>query len=1180
MISLGLRLTVNGGREAVVRLVLLVAAVGLGVGLLLTAVAGINAVNYQNDRYAWLNTTASSGSAAPTWWLLTGDRYDGNLIGRVDVAATGPDSPVPPGIAHLPGPGQYYASPAMIRLLDSVPADQLASRYPGHLIGTIGNQALPGPNSLLIIVGHTAAQLAATPGAVKAAAISTFAPSSCDGDTCQISQGIKASGIDLIFSVVALAMLFPVLIFIATATRLSAARREQRFAAMRLAGATPRQVSLIAGVESTAAAVLGVALGFALFVLVRVPIASIPFTGTPFFPSDLTLSMPDVLLVALGVPVAAAAAARFALRRVHISPLGVTRRVTPKPPSAWRVLPLLAGLAELGFFVVHGRPPSTQGQIQAFLPGFLLVMAGLVVAGPWLTMTGSRLLVRLTARPGTLIAARRLADNPRVGFRAVSGLVLALFVTTVAVALITTQDAKGSEPADGPGTSGILVAQLSGYSGSVHGPLPVPSGALLSRLGSIDGVQGVMTIRQDRGLTLPAAMFGRGRSYTQPVPAGLVSCAELARFPELGRCPAGAAVVAFPEFPLYGVDMNRLTWPAEDVPAAGLAGLPALSVNVGTNGSVAAIEQARTLLENTYPHVGETATIGERDVDSNGRDAQYQRLADVVILASLAIAGCTLAASIAAGLTDRKRPFSMLRLAGTPLAVLRRVVALESAVPLLVTAAVSIGIGFGTSAMFASMQLEHPMVAPDVAYYLITAAGILLSLGIIAATMPLLNRITGPDVARNELLEHVAAGGGRQRRVVSAAQRLARLPFGAGVHDEPLAPAMPPRAVLHGRAGQPLIRVRHRRFAVPAVVPGAVGRVHERLDVPGLDDRQLPRAAEQAGGAERGAPRRDVVGVAADVEAVAADPRQVDRGAENDRTRARRVGAELVDGDPGGLQGEPGRCRGGVVIPGEHVERGRLLTHQPAADQVVEHQVVRPEQGEQGAQRGTWDDLPGRRGEFQRGSSLAGVQHAHHVGVRSRRHGDDVRGGIGGLVADRGEVTQQVGDGHAAGAQAEPVQRVAAGDLPHHRRGAQQRGEVGVQAPAAVAEVAARVPPGDHEHLDALGDRELDDRPAGRQVEDVVPVHLRRHHQHRTGVHAGSGRRVLQQLEHLLPVHHRTRGAGDLLADRERLAVRVRRQPAASQVAQHVLGALVDRLAVRLSGAAQRDGIARQVVRG
>ena len=155
-------------------------------------------------------------------------------------------------------------------------------------------------------------------------------------------------------------MLAPVLIFIATATRLSAARREQRFAAMRLVGATRKQVSVLAAVESTVAALLGVALGFGIFFLLRGAIAGISFIGEPFFPAELTLSPTDVLLVAVGVPAAAAVAARLALRRVHISPLGVARRTTPKPPRAWRVLPLLAGFADLGYFVVtasRSAPP-------------------------------------------------------------------------------------------------------------------------------------------------------------------------------------------------------------------------------------------------------------------------------------------------------------------------------------------------------------------------------------------------------------------------------------------------------------------------------------------------------------------------------------------------------------------------------------------------------------------------------------------------------------------------------------------------------------------------------------------------------------------------------------------------------------------------------------------------------
>ncbi len=761
MIGLGLRLTLNGGREAAVRLVILVAAVGLGVGLLLTALSAINAVNSQNARYAWFltgNPGVLAGpvetSASPLWWLLRNDEFDGRVILRVDVAATGPRSPVPPGIPHLPGPGEYYASPVLGRLLAATPGRQLGSRYPGRRIGTIGEQALPAPNSLVIIVGDTAAQLAHAPGAVEAASISATPPDGCTGESCVLNLGIDAKAMDLILPVVALAILFPVLIFITTATRLSAARREQRFAAMRLAGATRRQVSAIAAVESTAAAVSGVAIGFGLFSLLRDPIAAIPFTGAPFFPADLSLSLPDVLAVAIGVPAAAAVAARLALRRVHITPLGVTRRVTPKAPRAWRVLPLLAGRAELGFFVVHGGPPAVPGQIQAFLPGFALIMAGLVLTGPWLTMTGAMLMAQRTRRVATLIAARRLADNPRAGFRAVSGLALALFITTVAVAVITTQDAKGDVQVGGPAASDILVESNIGVVSPVTGiegrPVlgPAPPAGLLARLHGIRGVHGVLVLRAVPGLTIPGAGRGPGGRPEQDQ-AGLASCTQLAAMPALGRCPPGATAVAV-SGNLGDTNLAAVTWPAAHASAQRLDSLPPLAIFAATDGSEQAVEQARTLLETAYPGASGAGTFGEASAQANSRNAKYQQLADVVVLTSLPIAGCTLAASVGAGLADRKRPFSQLRLTGARLGMLRRVVALESAVPLLATAIVAIGTGFAASAMFAAIQLQHPLVAPGAAYYLITAAGIAASLGIAAATFPLLRRLTGPETARNE----------------------------------------------------------------------------------------------------------------------------------------------------------------------------------------------------------------------------------------------------------------------------------------------------------------------------------------------------------------------------------------------------------------------------------------------
>jgi len=108
--------------------------------------------------------------------------------------------------------------------------------------------------------------------------------------------------------------------------------------------------------------------------------------------------------------------------------------------------------------------------------------------------------------------------------------------------------------------------------------------------------------------------------------------------------------------------------------------------------------------------------------------------------------------SIATTATDLFSPAGTaeLRLTGARLGMLRRVIALESAVPLLVVAAVAIGTGFGASAMYATMEMQLSLVSPGAAYYVLAAAGIVLALGLILATFPLLRRITGPETARSE----------------------------------------------------------------------------------------------------------------------------------------------------------------------------------------------------------------------------------------------------------------------------------------------------------------------------------------------------------------------------------------------------------------------------------------------
>ncbi|HKC26536.1 MAG TPA: FtsX-like permease family protein, partial [Jatrophihabitans sp.] len=474
------------------------------------------------------------------------------------------------------------------------------------------------------------------------------------------------------------------------------------------------------------------------FFAIRPAIAAVPFTGARFFLGDLTLTTAEVLGIALGVPVAAALAARLALRRVSVSPLGVTRRVTPRPPRVWRLVPLIAGLAELGYFVYAGRPSSTLGQIQAFLAGILLVMVGLVLAGPWLTFVGSRLIARRTGRPAVLIAGRRLADNPKAGFRAVSGLALALFVTSVAIGIMTTMSAYDSGgKVDAAGRT-VLLDDFTYFRSHLKAPA-VPR-TLLTELRSVPGVHGVAVIRASSSTVRGA------------IGPGLMSCADLARVRAIGRCRPGAEVAMVdPYFGGRKGGVDRTAWPAADVAVAQLPSLPLKTIIVDAAGSSAALERSRTVLEQAIPGFV-PLTIAEQQALNNGTRLlhQYQQLANVVIVASIAIAGCSLAVTVASGLNDRKRPFSLLRLSGASLRVLRRVVALESAVPLVSVAVLSIGIGFLTAGLFLKSQLDETLQPPGGSYYALVITGVVASLLIIASMLPLLERITGPDTARNE----------------------------------------------------------------------------------------------------------------------------------------------------------------------------------------------------------------------------------------------------------------------------------------------------------------------------------------------------------------------------------------------------------------------------------------------
>ena len=236
---------------------------------------------------------------------------------------------------------------------------------------------------------------------------------------------------------------------------------------------------------------------------------------------------------------------------------------------------------------------------------------------------------------------------------------------------------------------------------------------------------------------------------------GVVACDQLARTPAIGKCAPGATVASIGYFlsNLLGHNSHASStvWPSANLSAAERSRVfPLMRSSSPRTGRPARSNGHGPSLERAFPFQGTPVAVEAFDPSTARLLTMIQDMTDVVIVASLIIAACSLAVNIAAGLGERKRPFSLLRLTGVPTALLHRVVALESALPLLLVAAVSIVVGLVSAALYLHSQVGIAFSIPGISYWATVVGGLAVSLAIIASTFPLLNRITGPEVARNE----------------------------------------------------------------------------------------------------------------------------------------------------------------------------------------------------------------------------------------------------------------------------------------------------------------------------------------------------------------------------------------------------------------------------------------------
>lgn len=225
----------------------------------------------------------------------------------------------------------------------------------------------------------------------------------------------------------AVLLVVPVLTLGGVAARLALSRRDARLASLRLTGATSGQVAVMTLAEAAAQAAVGAALGVVGYGLLLVPLTGLRFMGRNLAVGELWLGVPALLGVVVGVCLLAVFSGTLSLGRVVVGPLGVAARTTPARLSALR---LVAAVAVLALWVWGFKILGRQG-LGALLAVLGAVVATVNLAGPYLVMVAGRIVARFARRPATLLAARRIVDDPRATWRMVSSLALGILVAAL-----------------------------------------------------------------------------------------------------------------------------------------------------------------------------------------------------------------------------------------------------------------------------------------------------------------------------------------------------------------------------------------------------------------------------------------------------------------------------------------------------------------------------------------------------------------------------------------------------------------------------------------------------------------------------------------------------------------------------------------------------------------------------
>ncbi len=437
LLGLGARLAIAGGRPAWIRLSLIALGFAAGSALLLSAagiVPGVHAGDVRRDTIEGIGVSRHAKGALRVWSL---PQSFGDLDVQVSVVQPIGAAPVPPGLPDVPAPGQLFVSERLATMWPSI-GSEIEARMQGQLAGTIGRDGVVDPDDLTIWEGKPEGAPLQRAGSYR----------------LQFFTGADDAREPLPFVALlavlaaATAIVLPIWLFVATVTRLSAATRETRLAAVRLAGGTEAQVRFLAATEAGVAAALGTWLGVPLYLALRPVLANGAIAGLQMYPSDITPPFGLSVAILLALPALAIAMSVATMRRLLVSPLGVSRHVRSSH-AGWRwVVVLAVGLGVLAWSASQHTTLRRFGDawVAILVGGSLVCLTfGLVGTATWCAWAIARRLAGSVRSVAAMLGLRRLESEPTAVSRVIGGVALMIaFVGVVQSGLLSVERSEGA----------------------------------------------------------------------------------------------------------------------------------------------------------------------------------------------------------------------------------------------------------------------------------------------------------------------------------------------------------------------------------------------------------------------------------------------------------------------------------------------------------------------------------------------------------------------------------------------------------------------------------------------------------------------------------------------------------------------------------------------------------------